>query len=76
MLREDRERAKGESIRLQLKNEALAALPPHLREAAMVPDLTPFPRIRISASFTPPIRGYIEDRAKQAAQSVTVKKSR
>ncbi|KAL2633613.1 hypothetical protein R1flu_005092 [Riccia fluitans] len=76
MLRRDRERAKGESIRLQLKKEALAALPPHLREAAMVPDLTPFPRIRVSASFTPPIRGYIEDRAKQAAQSVTVKKSR
>ncbi|KAL2634902.1 hypothetical protein R1flu_006381 [Riccia fluitans] len=47
-----------------------------LKEVAMVPDLTPFPRIRISASFMPPIRGYIEDRAKQAAQSVTVKKSR
>ncbi|OAE28644.1 hypothetical protein AXG93_1335s1360 [Marchantia polymorpha subsp. ruderalis] len=75
MLKEDRERAKGESIRLQLKKEALAALPPHLREAAMVPDLTPFPKSRIPASLTPPIGGYIEDRAKQAAQSVSVKKS-
>ncbi|XP_057872173.2 uncharacterized protein LOC131078484 [Cryptomeria japonica] len=60
-----------ETIRLKLKNEAIAALPLHLREAALVPDFTPFPLNRHRAYLTPPIEGYdqkLKDTAKQKAE--------
>lgn len=57
-----------ETMRLKLKNEAIAALPLQLREAALVPDFTPFPPNRHRAYLTPPIEGYnerLKDTAKQ-----------
>lgn len=57
LMREDRKLHAGETIRLRLKNEAIAALPLGLREAARVPDLTPFPGLS-PATLTPPIPGF------------------
>eukprot|EP01018_Ginkgo_biloba_P000994 Gb_02780 [translate_table: standard] len=73
LMKELRERQAGESARLTLKNEAIAALPPRLREAAMVPDLTPFPSNRYRATLTPPIEGYAQ-RLKEAAQQLSLSK--
>ncbi|KAI5065544.1 hypothetical protein GOP47_0020239 [Adiantum capillus-veneris] len=60
LMREDRKLHAGETIRLRLKNEAIAALPPGLQEAARVPDMTPFPGIS-PATLTPPIPGFSYD---------------
>ncbi|XP_056170560.1 uncharacterized protein LOC130138943 [Syzygium oleosum] len=49
-----------ESNLLRMKKEAIEALPEKLREAALVPDLTPFPANRFMETLTPPIEGYIE----------------
>lgn len=57
LMREDRKLHAGETIRLRLKNEAIAALPLGLQEAARLPDMTPFPGLS-PATLTPPIPGF------------------
>ena len=46
------------TTKLKLKLAAVAALPPHLRAAAEVPDLEPFPLNREMWTDTPPIEGF------------------
>ncbi|KAL6987748.1 hypothetical protein U1Q18_013496 [Sarracenia purpurea var. burkii] len=60
LMRKHRARQAAESTLLRLKKEAIEALPEHLKAAALVPDLTPFPANRFMATLTPPIEGYIE----------------
>ncbi|XP_010921039.1 uncharacterized protein [Elaeis guineensis] len=72
LMRKHRARQAAETTLLRLKKEAIAALPDHLREAALVPDLTPFPANRYMATLTPPIEGYI-DKVREAAKKHTVK---
>ncbi|KAF3793242.1 hypothetical protein EJ110_NYTH10002 [Nymphaea thermarum] len=72
LMRKTRARQAAESTLLKLKKEAIAALPDHLREAALVPDLTPFPANRYMATLTPPIEGYV-DKIREAAQKHVVK---
>lgn len=72
LMRKHRARQAVETMLLRLKKEAIAALPDHLREAALVPDLTPFPANRYMATLTPPIEGYI-DKVREAAKKHTVK---
>ncbi|XP_042520209.1 uncharacterized protein LOC122093793 [Macadamia integrifolia] len=67
LMRRHRARQAAESTLLRLKKEAIEALPENLREAALVPDLTPFPANRFMATLTPPIEGYIE-KIKEAAK--------
>ncbi|XP_021906605.1 uncharacterized protein LOC110821181 [Carica papaya] len=67
LMRRHRARQAAESTLLRLKKEAIEALPEKLREAALVPDLTPFPANRFMATLTPPIEGYIE-KVKEAAR--------
>lgn len=76
LMKELRLRTAAENVRLQLKKEAIAALPPHLREKALLPDFTPFPPTRIPASLTPPIPGYVEEMTKSAEQSAKIQKMR
>lgn len=76
LMKEARLHAAAENVRLQLKKEAIAALPPHLREAALVPDLTPFPPTRIPAALSPPIPGYVEEMTKAAEQASKIQKLR
>lgn len=75
LARDLRARQAEESTSLKLKNNAIAALPPHLREAALVPDLTPFPANRHRAYLTPPIEGYSQ-KLKDAAKQLASKKYR
>lgn len=72
LMRKHRARQAAESTLLRLKKEAIEALPEHLKAAALVPDLTPFPANRFMATLTPPIEGYIE-KVKEAAQKSAVK---
>ncbi|KAM0953796.1 putative 39S ribosomal protein L40 [Dioscorea sansibarensis] len=72
LMRKHRARQAAESTLLRLKKEAIAALPEKLREAAMVPDFTPFPANRFMATLTPPIEGYIE-KVREAAKKYSVK---
>ncbi|XP_038980259.1 uncharacterized protein LOC103717499 [Phoenix dactylifera] len=72
LMRKHRARQAAETTLLRLKKEAIAALPDHLREAALVPDFTPFPANRYMATLTPPIEGYIE-KVREAAKKYTVK---
>ena len=67
LMRKHRARQAAESTLLRLKQEAIEALPDHLREAALVPDLSPFPANRFMATLTPPIEGYIE-KVREAAK--------
>lgn len=60
LMRMHRGRQAAESTLLRFKKEAIEALPEHLKGAALVPDLTPFPINRFMATLTPPIEGYIE----------------
>lgn len=53
--------------KLKLKLAACAALPPHLRAAAEVPDDEPFPLNRHMWNETPPIEGFGQDVVQQAA---------
>jgi seryl-tRNA synthetase len=46
------------TTKLKLKQAAVAALPPHLRAAAEVPDDEPFPLNRNMWTLTPPIEGF------------------
>ena len=68
LMRKHRARQAAESNLLRLKKEAIEALPEHLKEAALVPDLTPFPVNRFMATLTPPIDGYVE-KVRDAAKS-------
>ncbi|OAY68428.1 uncharacterized protein LOC109725963 [Ananas comosus] len=72
LMRRHRARQAAESNLLRLKKAAVAALPDHLRAAALVPDLTPFPANRFMATLTPPIEGYIEQ-VREAAKKYSVK---
>ncbi|GMH21729.1 hypothetical protein Nepgr_023571 [Nepenthes gracilis] len=72
LMRRHRARQKAESTLLRLKKEAIQALPEHLKAAALVPDLAPFPSNRFMATLTPPIEGYI-DKIKEAAKQTAVK---
>ena len=53
-MHEERQWQADLSTKLQLKLAAVAALPPHLREAAMVPDMSPIPSNRRVFTETPP----------------------
>ncbi|CAA7392867.1 unnamed protein product [Spirodela intermedia] len=68
LMRRHRARQAAESTLLRLKKEAIEALPEHLKAAAMIPDLTPFPVNRFMATLTPPIDGYV-DQVREAAKS-------
>ncbi|CAK9186530.1 unnamed protein product [Ilex paraguariensis] len=72
LIRKHRVRQKAETTLLTLKKEAIEALPEHLKAAALVPDLAPFPANRFMATLTPPIEGYIE-KIKEAAKKSAVK---
>ncbi|CAI0545582.1 unnamed protein product [Linum tenue] len=66
LMRKHRARQAAETNLLRMKKEAIEALPEKLKQAALVPDLTPFPKERFMATLTPPIEGYI-DKVKEAA---------
>lgn len=72
LMRKHRARQKAETTLLRLKKEAIEALPEHLKPAALVPDLTPFPANRFMATLTPPIEGYI-DKVREAAEKTSGK---
>lgn len=76
LMKEARLKAAAENVRLRLKKDAIAALPPHLRDKALVPDFTPFPPTRIPASLTPPIPGYVEEMTRSAEASAKIQKMR
>ncbi|XP_065876298.1 uncharacterized protein [Euphorbia lathyris] len=67
LMRKHRAAQAAESTLLRLKKEAIEALPEHLKQAALVPDLTPVPVNKFMAALTPPIQGYIE-KVKEAAR--------
>lgn len=75
MMAEHRARMAGESARLRLKRAAIEALPPGLRAAALVPDLTPFPR-RLAPTATPPKSEHAEDAGRDLEKAAALKKSR
>ncbi|KAJ0081593.1 hypothetical protein Patl1_11309 [Pistacia atlantica] len=60
LMRKHRARQAAETNLLRLKKEAIEALPEGLKEAALVPDLTPFPANKFMATLTPPIEGYMD----------------
>ncbi|KAK7349463.1 hypothetical protein VNO77_06848 [Canavalia gladiata] len=70
LMRKHRARQAAESTLLRMKKEAIEALPQGLKEAALVPDFTPFPVNRFMATLTPPIQGYI-DKVKEAAERIS-----
>nr|XP_007135188.1 hypothetical protein PHAVU_010G108400g [Phaseolus vulgaris]ESW07182.1 hypothetical protein PHAVU_010G108400g [Phaseolus vulgaris] len=70
LMRKHRARQAAESNLLKMKKEAIEALPEGLREAALVPDLSPFPVNRFMATLTPPIEGYIEQ-VREAANKIS-----
>ncbi|KAI3411215.1 uncharacterized protein J3R85_018265 [Psidium guajava] len=76
LMRRHRARQAAESNLLRTKKEAIEALPEKLREAALVPDLTPSPANRFMATLTPPIEGYIEKVKEAARKSSTKEKLR
>lgn len=55
-----RKKQAAETALRKMGREAVAALPEHLRKAAMQRDLTPAPKERYIATVTPPIEGYME----------------
>ncbi|XP_068640464.1 uncharacterized protein [Aristolochia californica] len=76
LMKRTRARQAAESALLRLKKEAIEALPEHLKTAALVPDLTPFPINRYMASLTPPIEGYIESIKEATRKSIGKEKLR
>ncbi|CAI8607627.1 unnamed protein product [Vicia faba] len=72
LMRKHRARQAAETKFLGLKKEAIEALPEKLKEAALVPDLSPFPANRFMATLTPPIEGYIE-KIREAANRISGK---
>lgn len=73
LMRKHRARQAAETGLLKCKKDAIEALPESLREAALVPDLTPFPVNRFMATLTPPIEGYIEKVNEAARRQNSVK---
>lgn len=73
LMRKHRARQAAETGLLKCKKAAIEALPESLREAALVPDLTPFPVKRFMATLTPPIEGYIEKINEAAKRQSSVK---
>ncbi|WCJ31203.1 copper ion binding [Euphorbia peplus] len=67
LMRKHRASQAVESTLLRLKKEAVEALPEHLKQAALAPDLSPVPVNKFMATLTPPIQGYIEQ-VKEAAR--------
>lgn len=53
------------NIKLRLKLAAIEALPPDLKEAALVEDMSPFPVDRPVFTLTPPKAGYAEDQKQE-----------
>lgn len=53
------------TTKIKLQKAAAAALPPELRQAALEPDYTPFPRNRQIMTETPPIPGFGEQQRQQ-----------
>ncbi|XP_060218492.1 uncharacterized protein LOC132645495 [Lycium barbarum] len=76
LMRKHRQRQAAETTLLRLKKEAIEALPDNLKEAALVPDLTPFPVNRFMATLTPPIEGYLEKVMEAAKKSSAKEKLR
>ncbi|GJP40197.1 hypothetical protein CLOM_g24474 [Closterium sp. NIES-68] len=74
MMQQHHQQRGAESARLKLKLAAIQALPAgKLRDAAMLPDFTPFPSNRIPPSLTPPIKELQEERARSSDQQVVRK---
>ncbi|MFS7932116.1 putative 39S ribosomal protein L40 [Helianthus anomalus] len=73
LMRKHRARQVAETGLLKCKKEAIEALPEGLKEAALVPDLTPFPVNRFMAMLTPPIEGYNEKIVEAAKRQSSVK---
>lgn len=76
LMRRHRARQAAESTLLRLKKEAIEALPEDLKQAALVPDLAPFPVNRFMATLTPPIEGYIDKVTEAAKKSAGKEKMR
>lgn len=76
LMRKHRARQAAETTLLRLKKEAIEALPEKLREAALVPDFSPFPANRYMATLTPPIEGYSEKIKEATTKSVGKQKLR
>ena len=55
-----REWQKDITLKIKLRDEAIAALPEELRAAAREPDFEPFPANRQMWTITPPIPGFQE----------------
>ncbi|XP_004510711.1 uncharacterized protein [Cicer arietinum] len=72
LMRKHRARQAAETTLLRMKKEAIEALPEGLKEAASVPDFSPFPANRFMATLTPPIEGYIE-KIREAANRISGK---
>lgn len=66
-MRQHREWQTDLSTKLKLKQAAIAALPPELREAALIPDDTLFPVNRQIWTETPPIEEVADDAGQGAA---------
>ncbi|MFS8014322.1 putative 39S ribosomal protein L40 [Helianthus anomalus] len=59
-MRKHRTRQVAETWLLKCKKKAIEALPEGLREATLVPDLTPFSVNRFMSKLMPPFEGYNE----------------
>ncbi|CAL1405934.1 unnamed protein product [Linum trigynum] len=66
LMRKHKTRQAAETNLLTMKNEAIQALSEELKQAALEPDLTPFPKEIFMATLTSPIEGYI-NKVKEAA---------
>lgn len=55
------------TMKIKLRDAAVAALPEHLRAAALVPDDEPFPANRQMWTLTPPIPGFQEQQTSAMA---------
>ncbi|KGN56453.1 uncharacterized protein LOC101213243 [Cucumis sativus] len=76
LMKQHRARRAAETMLLKMKSEAIEALPDHLKAAALVPDMTPFPADRFMATLTPPIEGYVEKIDEAAKKSTGKEKLR
>lgn len=75
MMKAHRAQQRMESLRLQYKQAAIAAVPEgKLRDAAKEPDYTPFPAKMVAPALTPPLVEDAEEAA--AARAKPVKKLR
>ena len=56
------------TMKIYLRNQAIAMLPPQLQEHAKTPDYTPFPEIRSLPGYTPPIRDFNPEKYMESEQ--------